>query len=147
MASSALAVVGAADVVVRVGKELYRFLGEILDAPEEVRRLRNYIQEIDGLVESVKLFWEEQKALSPRQAKLSKSLSCASSQLGGVLHTLSDELSHLADIAIKHDGVTKPCGRIKWVFERKIAQSLQTIERSKLSLVATLVLLERSLSP
>ena len=143
VAASALAIVGAADIVLRAGKELYGFLSDIKDAPENVKRLRNYIQDISRLIKSAKDFWEEQKRLAPPRATLSASLSSASSHFEAVLRALNDELSCLVNLAKKHDGVAKPGGKIKWVFERKIKYSVERLDRSKLSLVAALNIVGR----
>jgi hypothetical protein len=61
VATSAFAVVGLADVVLRAGKEVYQFLEAITDAPAEVEKLRCCIHDTTLLVEESKRYWEESK--------------------------------------------------------------------------------------
>lgn len=44
-AAGAFAVVGVADVLVRTGRELYRFLRDVKDAPNEIAQLQDLIKE------------------------------------------------------------------------------------------------------
>ena len=141
-----LAVIGVADVLLRATKELFRFLCRIKDAPKEVERLRLYVKDIDGLVMNVKAFWGERKRLAhaqptifspPEKHALPADLSF---QIEDVLRDMNEELSCLVRLAKKHNGFVTLGGKIKFVFEKKIAYCLKRLDESKSTLVATLTL-------
>jgi Tfp pilus assembly protein PilP len=49
VAPGAFAVVGVSDILIRTGRFLYGFLGNITDVPEEMIRLREIIKETTTL--------------------------------------------------------------------------------------------------
>ena len=145
-AAGTLAVIGAADVLLRAGKELSKLCDGLKSAPDEVKKLRRYIQDIAGLVENARLVAErtQAEAISSVSATASSSNSSPSKaliQLEGVLQDLSDELSALVGLARKYDAVNSALGKVKWVLELKVRKSSQRLEQSKLSLVAALVMI------
>src|SRR4051812_22220635 len=53
-AAGTFAVVGVADVVIRTGRDLYRFLCDFSDAPEEVKRLSECIRDTVLLADALR---------------------------------------------------------------------------------------------
>lgn len=145
-AASALACIGAVDVLVRTGRELFRYIAEIKDAPKDAQRLRASIKDVQSFAHDTKLFLEEETKVrtaggTSAPAAAASPPPSAVNQVEATLKAVNTELGDLVHLATKHNGVTNPGGRIKWVFERKIGYALQRIEKSKLSLVAALALL------
>ncbi|KAI0575541.1 hypothetical protein A1F97_05789, partial [Pyrenophora tritici-repentis] len=54
LAAGVLAIVGAADVAVRTGREVHGFLRNIAGAPEEINRLCATVKEVAILAETAK---------------------------------------------------------------------------------------------
>ena len=146
VSASAFAVVGLADVVLRTGRECCQFLCAIRDAPSEVRRLQNCVQETALLVHNSKKYCEELKV----STLSTQSSSCppASNQVIALFTSASKglkrEYSALEIVAKRHNATAKTWGRIKWVLdERRLAKSLSRLEASKSSLVAALIFVGR----
>jgi len=145
LVASVLAVVGAADIVVRAGTEVFRFLADIKDAPEEVVQLRVCVQENTLLVEASKHYLEQltnQNGVSStlREATdLAKAITLFSSSV----KSIERELSSLITITRKLNGSTS-WGRIKWRLDgRRIEKALRKLESVKAGLTAALVLVGR----
>ncbi|KAI9881624.1 MAG: hypothetical protein M1830_000189 [Pleopsidium flavum] len=139
VATSSFAAIGLADVVIRVGKELYSFLAAIKVAPIEIRRLQSDLQDLKVVVSEVKYYWEEFNLSS----SLGNSHSVPPSFISS-LEGLREELLALAELATKQGIVKRWAGKIKWVFEeREIAKSLTRLESHKAALNTALILVGR----
>ncbi len=138
--TSSFAAVGLADVVIRVGKELYGFLAAIKGAPTEIRRLQSDLRDLKLIVSEVKLYWEEFNLSSSPANRHDVLHSFVSS-----LEAVREELFASADLAKTKEGIAKRlAGKIKWVFEeREIAKSLKRLESHKAALNIALILVGR----
>ena len=146
ISASAFAVVGLADVVLRTGKECYQFLCAIKDAPSEVQRLQECIQETALLVQNSRKYCKELKASSP--SAQSSSTPAASDQVmllfKSALRGFEREFSDLRIVARRYNVTTNTWGKIKWVLdERKLGKSMSRLEASKSTLVTALMLVGR----
>lgn len=123
-AAGAFAVVGVADVVIRSGRELYSFFADIADAPKDVERLRDNINDITLLSETSRECLNHLKN-STTSVKVIALLDSA-------LKALSRELQSLKSLLGRFKGGNKAWGRIKYVLdERKTKKALDNLERSK----------------
>ncbi|OAL46496.1 hypothetical protein IQ07DRAFT_590637 [Pyrenochaeta sp. DS3sAY3a] len=119
-AAGAFAVVGVADVLVRTGRELYRFLSDVSDAPDEVKRLSECVRETILLVDALN-----------KQAKTIVDAAIAASVQAAV-KALNRELQSLKVVLAKLKGAKTTWSRIKYVLdEKKVLKTLNNLERSK----------------
>jgi hypothetical protein len=134
------AAVGLADVVIRVGKELYGFLAAIKGAPTEIRRLQSDLRDLELIVSEVKLYWEEFNLSSSPANRHDVLHSFVSS-----LEAVREEFFCLGRLGQDKEGIAKRlAGKIKWVFEeREIAKSLKRLESHKAALNIALILVGR----
>ncbi|KAF1842839.1 uncharacterized protein K460DRAFT_134979 [Cucurbitaria berberidis CBS 394.84] len=142
IAAGAFAVVGAADVAVRTGREVYGFLRNLVDAPDDINRLCDLIRDTTMLAETSKQCLE----------RLSKPKSLANtygaiSSLDVSLRGINRELQSLRLLSSRFKGTTKTWGRVRYVLdERKTGKALENLERSKVLLGNALILACRELS-
>ena len=129
-AAGAFAVVGVADVVVRTGQDLYRFLRDFSDAPEEVKRLGECIRDAALLVDGLR---------NCTQATVSAGIR---SSVQAAVRALDRELQSLKLLVAKFKGAKTAWSRIKYVLdENKVAKALANLERSKTLLVNALTII------
>jgi hypothetical protein len=139
-AASALAVVSIADVLIRTGRNVYSFLHDITDAPDDLQRLHERIDENTILAEVSKECLQE----------LSKDpqLTAATKVVGSfdtTLRALNRELQSLSRLIAKYKYNKKTWSRVKYVLdERKINKVLENLERVKSNLTSILTLACRS---
>ncbi|KAH8732706.1 hypothetical protein GQ44DRAFT_639238 [Phaeosphaeriaceae sp. PMI808] len=128
-ATGAFAVVGVADVLVRIGRELYRFFCDISDAPNSVQRLNDCIDETVLLAGALRKCTQINI-----DATTLASLVAAAKALSRQLNTLKGRLSKLK-------GAKSGWSRVKYVLdEKKIEKVLMNMERSKSIIGNTLTL-------
>lgn len=119
-AAGAFAVVGVADVLVRTGRELYRFFNNVSDAPDEVKRLSECVRETILLVDALK-----KQARSNVDAAIVASVQAA-------VKALNRELQSLKLVLAKFKGSKTTWSRIKYALdEKKVLKTLNNLERSK----------------
>jgi hypothetical protein len=138
-ASGAFAAVGVADVLIRVGRDIYSFLCDVADAPDDLKRLNEHIN--DNL-----LFAEISKECLQELSKSSQTTATANiiNSLGTTLRALNRELQSLSRLIAKYIK-TKTWNRIKYVLdERKVGKALESLERTKSNLASILTLACRS---
>lgn len=145
IAASSFAVVGAVDVVLRASNECRRFLSGIKDAPAEIATLQACVRENEGLLTELKKHFEE---LRSPVSTISPSAFDADPALDGLnssIRALQRELLALQTLTRKHKGSDRTWGRVKWLLdERKVAKSLERLEKSKSTLGIALSLVEGS---
>lgn len=134
-AAGAFAVVGVADVLIRTGRNLYSFLHDISDAPDEIARLRDVIKEIIYLHEaSVKC----QNNLKARGAAIGNDAALRS--LESASGALSRALQSLKLLVGKFKGA-KTWSRVKFVLdESKVKKAISALEQAKVLLANALSL-------
>ena len=136
IAAGALAVVGAADVVIRTGREVSNFILEVADAPKQLATLRKCLQEIEELARASKQCLDKLNARA--QAPVP---SWVIAPLDSSLKALKREILSLKLHLSKLKGTKKTWDRIKYVLdERKIDKALNSIEHSKTSLANALIM-------
>src|SRR6186713_3346112 len=119
-AAGAFAVVGVADVVVRTGQDLYRFLRDFSDAPEEVKKLGECIRDTVLLVDTLR---------NCAQATVSASVTAS---VQAAVRALDRELQSLKLLVAKFKGAKTVWNRIKYVLdENKVSKALANLEKSK----------------
>lgn len=140
VASSSFATVGLADVVIRLGKELYGFLTALTAAPSEIRRLQSDLRDLEHLLTKVK-FYGEECSISPLIANHHQFLPLVASSLQG----LQQELLQLTDSIKSRGGRTRKwVGGLKWVLGApQLDKSLKRLESHKAALSLALILVGR----
>jgi hypothetical protein len=131
-AAGAFAVVGVADVLVRTGRELYSFLQDIQDAPEDITRLQNFIWETVLLYQTSKKCQNDLKARNASTDAVS-SLETANKALNRELQSLRLSIG-------KFKG-NKTWGRVKFVLgNARLNKTMGNLERAKNILASALTL-------
>jgi hypothetical protein len=124
-AASAFAIVGVADVVVRTGRELYSFLSDVSDAPEDVKRLNETVLLVNAL-------------RNHTQANVDASIVAS---VQAAVKALNRELQSLKLVLAKFKGAKTAWSRIKYVLDgKKVAKALTNMERSKSLLANSLAI-------
>lgn len=124
IAASAFAVVGAADVIARTGREVFVFLCDVADAPENINRLSTTVNEVTLLIETTQ---QCLKALGGRKQSAATLASLDTATRG-----LKRELQSLKLMCTKFKGKNRTWNRVKYVLDdKKIAKALLNLERSK----------------
>ncbi|KAL6709237.1 hypothetical protein ACN47E_001644 [Coniothyrium glycines] len=136
-AASAFAVVGAADVVFRLGIKVYGFLNDIADAPQSLQTLRDGVRDVTALARACQT--SQQTLRSKAQTSQSgPSPSQVDSALKAVERALQPLKNNMAKFAV---GAPTTWTRVKYVLdEKKIEKSLISLERSKTLLMNALIL-------
>jgi hypothetical protein len=134
-AAGAFAVVGVADVVFRTGREIYKLLGEVADAPQELVRLRQIIDNLILLDKPVR------KCLDDLKNRSSAAIaSDAVPPLESALRALQREL-HTLKTRISRVKGSKTWSSVKLVLQKKqLDQTISKLEFAKTSLATTLPL-------
>ena len=131
-AAGAFAVVGVAEVVVRTGLELCRFIQAVKDAPQSMRDLRKCVQEVNALV------YDCEKLRARAQLH---HVAISITSLESALRALERELQNLKLRISKYNGASKTWSRVKYVLdERRVEKSLISLERSKTLLMNALTI-------
>jgi hypothetical protein len=134
-AAGAFAVVGVADVLVRTGRELYNFLCDIADAPDDIKRLRELIKETVLLHQTSKKCQDD---LQTRSA--SSTVTGAVRLLGSATKALDRELQSLKFLIAKFKG-GRTWSRVKYVLsEAKMNKAIGRLEHAKVLLANALTL-------
>jgi hypothetical protein len=137
-AASAFAVVGVADVLVRTGRELYSFLHDIADAPKDILRLREIIQETMHLYQAARKCQVDFK-----DHVTSKAPNTAILALETATKALNRELQILSRLITKFRG-TKTWSRVKYVLsETKVNKAIANLEGAKALLGSALTVICR----
>jgi hypothetical protein len=132
VAAGAFAVVGVADVLVRTGREIYNFLQDISDAPEDINRLQDFIWE------TVLLYQTSKKCQNDLRAR--KASTDAVSSLETANKALNRELQSLRLSIGKFKG-KKTWGRVKFVLgNARLNKTMGNLERVKNLLASALTL-------
>lgn len=119
-AVGAFAVVGVADVVIRTGRELYRFFSDVAEAPAELQRLNESIRDTVQLVEALK-----KRAPTKVDADIVASVETA-------VKALDRELKSIKLSLAKFKGVKTTWSKIRFTLDdRKVAKALVNLERAK----------------
>lgn len=135
-AASAFAVVGAADVAVRVGRKVYAFLRDVVDAPESIKRLCEEVHEITVLAAAC-----EKAKNSLNQSPQPSGPNSNQTSFDSGLKAVDRALRTLQIITARCGGKTTTWTKLKFVMdEKKIRQSLKSLERAKALLTNALVL-------
>jgi hypothetical protein len=133
--AGSFAVVGVADVLVRTGRELYRFLCDVADAPQELVRLREAIRETLILYQNSKRFQDDL-----RTGSTFANATGALSALEPAVRALHRELQSLKVLVARFRG-TKTWSRIKYVLnEAKVIKAINNLESAKTLLANSLTL-------
>jgi hypothetical protein len=135
IAAGAFAVVGVVDVVIRTGREIYGFLSEVKDAPGNIARLLNSINDTVQLSQASKACL---KSLDKNKASLPKSEATLSLQ--SAIKALNRELQSLRSLTAKFKG-SKTWSRVKYVLnDAKIDKAIGHLESNKSLLSSALTL-------
>lgn len=119
-AAGAFAVVGVADVVIRTGRELYRFFSDVAEAPAELQRLNESIRDTVQLVEALK-----KRAPTKVDADIVASVETA-------VKALDRELKSIKLSLAKFKGAKTTWSKIRFTLDdRKVAKALVNLERAK----------------
>jgi hypothetical protein len=134
-AASAFAVVGVVDVLLRTGRDLYSFLRDVADAPEELRRL------CDSIKDNLTLYETSRQCRNDLQNRTaSGAVSNALISLESANKALSRELQSLKLLVAKFKGV-KTWSRVKYVLnESKVSKAVTALEYAKSLLANSLTL-------
>jgi hypothetical protein len=134
-AAGAFAVAGVADVLVRTGCQLYNFLHDIADAPEELTYLREAIRDTLLLYQTSIRCHDDLK----RRAASTSSRG-AIDLLNSANKTLNRELQSLRLFVTKYKDM-KTWSRLKFVFsEAKVKKVTGNLEKAKNLLASSLTL-------
>jgi hypothetical protein len=141
--AGAFAVAGAADVLLRTGRELYNFLHNVADAPEELACLREAVRDTLLLYQTSKRCLDD---LKDRTA--SKSSRDAVFSLDSANKALDRQIQGLTRLVDKFDkgGKTrkfdkavKTWSRVKYVFsEAYVKKATDSLEKAKGLLASSL---------
>lgn len=124
--AGAFAVVGFADVLVRTGRDLYWFLCDIKDAPDDVQRLRIRIDETILLVDAARSYLQQLVTCTTPTHSVAVVAS-----FQGALRGLDREFNSLRAVTTRFQGNIKSWMRVKYVLdERKIGRALRNVDRS-----------------
>jgi hypothetical protein len=138
VAASAFAIVGVADVLVRTGREVYSFLRDVADAPKELERLRETVQDVVLLAETSRPSLETLKAGTAAGPP-----TAATSSLDAALKALDRELRSLKGFIPKVKG-RRTWNNVKHVLDAsKVAKSTRNLENAKTFLASALTLASR----
>lgn len=125
IAAGALAVIGVADIALRTGREVYGLLHNIVDAPNDIRRLCDSVKEISQVVEISRECLETFFNQNRKSDAVIESLNA-------ILRSLNRELHSLRALSLQFGCSKARWNRVKYVLDkRKIGKSLDNIERSK----------------
>ncbi|KAL1612091.1 hypothetical protein SLS60_000314 [Paraconiothyrium brasiliense] len=145
IAASSLAVVGAADVVLRAGVECYHFLSDIQKAPASIEHLKSSLENTTALVETLRKHIQKHirdSGSSVPSADLVE-LQPVFKQFNSTIVTLQRDLKPLSVRAAKYSKMSKTWASIRHVLEEKDIQKIsERIAQSKSSLSITLSLIE-----
>jgi len=134
-AAGAFAVVGVADVLVRTGRDIYSFLSNVADAPEELNRLRESVKETLLLYQAS---IQCQDDLKTRKAPATP--AGAASLLESATKALNRELQSLKLLIAKFKGF-KTWSRVKFVLNNnRVDKAIQNLEHAKALLANALTL-------
>jgi hypothetical protein len=134
-AAGAFAVVGVVDVLIRTGREIYGFLSEIKDAPKNITRLMESIDDTVQLSQASKACLD---SLRNNAASLPK--SGATLSLDSAIKALNRELQGLKNLTSKFRG-NRTWSRVKYVLnDAKIEKATRYLETHKSLLSGSLTL-------
>lgn len=134
VAAGAFAVVGVADVLVRAGRDLYTFLQDIEDAPNNAKRL------CDVIAETVLLARASTRCLQQLETHTQAApIVEVVNTLQVALKALNREVSSLRTLIDKYKGSSKRWSNIRYTLsEQRIKKALDSLERSKSSMTVAL---------
>ncbi|KAL7772503.1 hypothetical protein CFE70_002462 [Pyrenophora teres f. teres 0-1] len=111
LAAGVLAIVGAADVAVRTGREVHGFLRNIAGAPEEINRLCATVKEVAILAETAKQLLD--KIAKQRQTDVTGQ---SVGLFEAALKSLNRELQNLRILSARFRGGNNTWSRVRYVF-------------------------------
>ncbi|KAI4696007.1 uncharacterized protein J4E88_000178 [Alternaria novae-zelandiae] len=127
VAAGIFAIIGVADVVVRMGREVHGFLRDIAGAPEEIDRLCTTVKETALLAETVKQLLDT--VACRKQPNATNHMVAL---FESALKSLQRELQNLRILSARFRSGGKTWSRVKYVLdERKISKMFNNLERSK----------------
>ncbi|KAH7082052.1 hypothetical protein FB567DRAFT_97399 [Paraphoma chrysanthemicola] len=133
-AAGAFAVVGVADVLIRAGREIIAFLNDVKDAPEDVSRLCQTIEDTIGLANSLKRCVDD---LKTRGASFATTDTFTA--LESATKSSNRELQTLKVAAAKFKATKKTWSSVKYALGKdKVAKTTQKLEHLKALLVGCL---------
>ena len=135
--------VGTVDVALRSSLEIYRFLGDLKDAPKEIEELRFSVTENRQLLETTKQFVQEARDGLPSSTSLvATGIESAMKAVDSAVKTLQRALDALSALARKYTQAQRTWSRTKWnLDDRQVAKYRERLEASISSLSSALVLL------
>jgi hypothetical protein len=135
-AAGTFAVVGVADVLIRSSRDIWNFLRDIADAPDELQRLCEFIQETSILYQTS----EQCRKNLATQCSSSHNAGAAITSLRSATGALERGLQTLKNLVSRYKGV-KNWKNIRIVFgEDRVKKALQTLEHAKALLANALML-------
>ncbi|KAI1520077.1 hypothetical protein Ptr86124_000445 [Pyrenophora tritici-repentis] len=127
LAAGVLAIVGAADVAVRTGREVHGFLRNIAGAPEEINRLCATVKEVAILAETAKQLLD--KIAKRKQTEVTEQ---SIGLFEAALKSMNRELQNLRVLIARFRGGNNTWSRVRYVLdERKLNKAFENLERSK----------------
>lgn len=140
VAAGAFAVVGVADVLLRTGRDLYDFLRDIEDAPNDLRRLCDVIQETLLLASASARCLQQLETRTQPTAN-----QCVIDALRKARNALEREVKSVKTHTVKFKGNNRRWSNVRHVLnEQKIKKSVENLERAKTLMANALVLACRS---
>ncbi|KAI4933096.1 hypothetical protein J4E85_003499 [Alternaria conjuncta] len=142
VAAGIFAIIGVADVVVRMGREAHGFLRDIAGAPEEIDKLCTTVKETALLAETVKQLLDT--VACRKQPNATNHMVAL---FESALKSLQRELQNLRILSARFRSGGKTWSRVKYVLdERKISKMFNNLERSKSLLANSLHVASRQRS-
>ncbi|KAH7070355.1 hypothetical protein BKA63DRAFT_605617 [Paraphoma chrysanthemicola] len=126
-AAGAFAVVGVADVLIRTGREIITFLHDVKDAPEDVSRLCQTIEDTVGLADGLKRCIDELKTRGTSFATTDNFTA-----LESATKSSNRELQTLKVATAKFKATKKTWSNVKYVLSKdKVAKTTYKLEHLK----------------
>ena len=148
LAASSLAVVGTADVVLKLGFHLCQFIRDTKDAPKDMRSLCGCIEDNMQLVMAAKeCLYDLQNGNQPTMGSVTDSGE-AFSVIASAIEVLKHEVGSLDAIVQKQNRKGPLLGRFRWALKKQaVRRSLEKLESAKSLLMNGLGLAGRSRGP
>jgi hypothetical protein len=133
LAAGSFAVVGVVDVILRSGREIYNFLNNVADAPEDIDRLRETVTDMLRLCQASKDLIRSSTSAGRSAATL----------IDSATKSLDREVQTLRRIILKFKG-SKTWSRVKYVLdEAKVKKAMQSLAQANALLANALNLASR----
>ena len=140
IAASVGGVVGLADVICRLGKELYSFYSTCKNSSQEIQHLVTELQQLDTIIQSIRKI-----AQTYQTSAFATDDGLALPDVLETLQNCQSEYEVLLDLAEGANPAKFPATargiykKVKWVLdEKKVVRACQKLERVKSTLAAAL---------